>query len=189
MINYVYIIVEVGVNYNGWLDLVFQFCNVVKDVGVDVVKFQIWKIEKIVIWNVELVVYQENNIFDKIKLQFKMLKEFELSYDNFEVVKNYCDEIGIQFFFIFDEIDSLDFFCNFNLFFIKLGLGDVINIFFFCFVGSRYIDVVFFIGMLYFGDVEIVYCILIEVGVKSVFLFYCIINYLCFMYEVNFWVI
>ena len=43
--------------------------------------------EKIVTRNVELAVYQENNISDKTKSQFKMLKELELSYDNFEVVK------------------------------------------------------------------------------------------------------
>ena len=49
----------------------------------------------------------------------KMLKELELSYDNFEVVKNHCDEIGIQFLSTPDEIDSLDFLCNFNLPFIK----------------------------------------------------------------------
>lgn len=43
--------------------------------------------EKIVTRNAELAVYQENNISDKTKSQFKMLKELELSYDNFEVVK------------------------------------------------------------------------------------------------------
>lgn len=60
-----------------------------------------------------MAVYQENNISDKTKSQFKMLKELELSYDNFEVVKNHCDEIGIQFLSTPDEIDSLDFLCNF----------------------------------------------------------------------------
>ena len=39
----------------------------------------------------ELAVYQENNISDKTKSQFKMLKELELSYDNFEVVKNHWE--------------------------------------------------------------------------------------------------
>ena len=110
MINHVYIIAEAGVNHNGRLDLALQLCNAAKDAGADAVKFQTWKTEKIVTRNVELAVYQENNISDKTKSQFKMLKELELSYDNFEVVKNHCDEIGIQFLSTPDEIDSLDFF-------------------------------------------------------------------------------
>lgn len=97
MINHVYIIAEAGVNHNGRLDLALQLCNAAKDAGADAVKFQTWKTEKIVTRNAELAVYQENNISDKTKSQFKMLKELELSYDNFEVVKNHCDEIGIQF--------------------------------------------------------------------------------------------
>ena len=185
MINHVYIIAEAGVNHNGRLDLALQLCNAAKDAGADAVKFQTWKTEKIVTRNAELAVYQENNISDKTKSQFKMLKELELSYDNFEVVKNHCDEIGIQFLSTPDEIDSLDFLCNFNLPFIKLGSGDVTNIPFLRLVGSRHIDVVLSTGMSYLGDVEIAYRTLIEAGAKSVSLLHCTTNYLCPMHEVN----
>lgn len=184
MINHVYIIAEAGVNHNGRLDLALQLCNAAKDAGADAVKFQTWKTEKIVTRNAELAVYQENNISDKTKSQFKMLKELELSYDNFEVVKNHCDEIGIQFLSTPDEIDSLDFLCNFNLPFIKLGSGDVTNIPFLRLVGSRHIDVVLSTGMSYLGDVEIAYRTLIEAGAKSVLL-HCTTNYPCPMHEVN----
>ena len=185
MINHVYIIAEAGVNHNGRLDLALQLCNAAKDAGADAVKFQTWKTEKIVTRNAELAVYQENNISDKTKSQFKMLKELELSYDNFEVVKNHCDEIGIQFLSTPDEIDSLDFLCNFNLPFIKLGSGDVTNIPFLRLVGSRHIDVVLSTGMSYLGDVEIAYRTLIEAGAKSVALLHCTTNYPCPMHEVN----
>lgn len=114
-----------------------------------------------------------------------MLKELELSYDNFEVVKSHCDEIGIQFLSTPDEIDSLDFLCNFNLPFIKLGSGDVTNIPFLRLVGSRHIDVVLSTGMSYLGDVEIAYRTLIEAGAKSVSLLHCTTNYPCPMHEVN----
>ena len=185
MINHVYIIAEAGVNHNGRLDLALQLCNAAKDAGADAVKFQTWKTEKIVTRNAELAVYQENNISDKTKSQFKMLKELELSYDNFEVVKNHCDEIGIQFLSTPDEIDSLDFLCNFNLPFIKLGSGDVTNIPFLRLVGSRHIDVVLSTGMSYLGDVEIAYRTLIEAGAKSVSFLHCPTNYPCPMHEVN----
>ena len=184
MINHVYIIAEAGVNHNGRLDLALQLCNAAKDAGADAVKFQTWKTEKIVTRNAELAVYQENNISDKTKSQFKMLKELELSYDNFEVVKNHCDEIGIQFLSTPDEIDSLDFLCNFNLPFIKLGSGDVTNIPFLRLVGSRHIDVVLSTGMSYLGDVEIAYRTLIEAGAKSDSLLHCTTNYPSTQHEV-----
>lgn len=44
----VYIIAEAGVNHNGRLDLALRLCDVAKAAGVDAVKFQTWKTEKIV---------------------------------------------------------------------------------------------------------------------------------------------
>ena len=43
-----YIIAEAGVNHNGDLQLALQLCDAARAAGVDAVKFQTWKTEKIV---------------------------------------------------------------------------------------------------------------------------------------------
>ena len=49
-----YIIAEAGVNHNGNLDLAFRLCEEAKKAGVDAVKFQTWKTEKIVTCSAQL---------------------------------------------------------------------------------------------------------------------------------------
>lgn len=184
MTNHVYIIAEAGVNHNGRLDLALKLCDAARKAGADAVKFQTWKTEQIVTRNAALADYQENNISDKSKSQFEMLKELELSYDDFRTLKRHCDEIGIQFLSTPDG-DSLDFLCTLNLPFIKLGSGDVTNIPFLRLAGSRHIDVILSTGMSYLSDVETAYRTLIEAGARSVSLLHCTTNYPCPMNEVN----
>ena len=102
MIKHVYIIAEAGVNHNGRLDLALQLCDAAKEAGVDAIKFQTWKTELIISKNTEMADYQKNNL-DNDDSQYDMLKKLELSYDNFRLIKDYCDNIGIQFLSTADE--------------------------------------------------------------------------------------
>ncbi|MCQ2200476.1 MAG: N-acetylneuraminate synthase [Bacteroidales bacterium] len=181
----VYIIAEAGVNHNGRLDLALKLCDAAKEAGVDAVKFQTWKTEKIVTRTAELATYQHENISDKEQSQYDMLKALELSYNNFRIIKQYCDEIGIQFLSTPDEEESLDFLISLGIPFIKLGSGDVTNIPFLRIVGSRKMDVILSTGMSYLSDVDLAYRTLIEAGAKTVAILHCTTNYPCPMEEVN----
>ena len=57
----VYIIAEAGVNHNGKLDLALKLCDAAEEAGVDAVKFQTWKTEKIVTKSAAKAAYQEEN--------------------------------------------------------------------------------------------------------------------------------
>ncbi len=94
MINKVFIIAEAGVNHNGNIELAFQLCDAAKEAGVDAVKFQTWKTEKIVSKSALLAEYQEKNILGDIS-QYDMLKQLELSYDDFLKIRDHCLAIGI----------------------------------------------------------------------------------------------
>ena len=107
----VYIIAEAGVNHNGRLDLAIQLCDAAKAAGVDAVKFQTWKTELIIAKNTEMADYQKANL-NNDDTQFEMLKKLEMSYENFRIVKEHCDKIGIQFLSTADETESLDFLCG-----------------------------------------------------------------------------
>lgn len=182
--NKVYIIAEAGVNHNGRLDLALKLCDAAKEAGVDAVKFQTWKTEKIVTRSAAKAVYQEENTGNE-QSQYEMLKELELSYEDFDTINEYCKNIGIQFLSTPDEEDSLDFLCSLNLPFIKIGSGEVTNIPYLRVIGSRHQKVIISTGMSTLADVEKAYNTLLESGAKEVALLHCTTNYPCPYDEVN----
>ena len=131
-----YIIAEAGVNHNGRLDLAKELCLAAKNAGADCVKFQTWQTEKIITRSVAQADYQADNT-GRAESQFDMLKRLELSYDDFRAVKAYCDEIGIQFASTADEPDSLDFLLTLGIPFIKIGSGEIGNIPYLRYMGSK----------------------------------------------------
>lgn len=180
----VYIIAEAGVNHNGRLDLALKLCDAAKEAGVDAVKFQTWKTEKIVTHTAAKAAYQEENTGSE-QSQFEMLKELELSYDDFDTINGYCKKIGIQFLSTPDEEESLDYLCSLNLPFIKIGSGEVTNIPYLRVIGSRHQKVIISTGMSTLADVEKAYNTLMESGAKEVALLHCTTNYPCPYNEVN----
>ena len=180
----VYIIAEAGVNHNGRLDLALKLCDAAKEAGVDAVKFQTWKTEKIVTKSAAKAAYQEENTGCD-QSQFEMLKELELSYSDFEKINDYCKKIGVQFLSTPDEEESLDFLCSMNLPFVKIGSGEVTNIPYLRVIGSKHQKVVISTGMSTLADVEKAYNTLIESGAPEVALLHCTTNYPCPYDEVN----
>lgn len=182
--QHVYIIAEAGVNHNGRLDLALKLCDAAKAAGVDAVKFQTWKTELIITKGTKKAEYQEKNLNNDDD-QFTMLKKLELSYDNFQLVKQYCDEIGIQFLSTADETESIDFLVNLGMPFIKLGSGDITNIPYLRSVAKYGIPVILSTGMANLAQVAIAYDTLQEAGVKDISILHCTTNYPCPMNEVN----
>ena len=121
MNKHVYIIAEGGVNHNGSLELAYRLCEQAKEAGADAIKFQTWKTEKIVTRQAGLATYQEANINDKEESQYEMLKKLELSYKQFRKIREYCQNIGIEFISTPDEEESLEFLCELGMPFLKIG--------------------------------------------------------------------
>ena len=181
----VYIIAEAGVNHNGDINLAYKLCDAAKEAGVDAVKFQTWKTEKIVTKKALLAEYQEANIANKKASQYEMLKQLELSYDEFRKLKEHCDNIGIQFLSTPDTEEDTDFLLEIGMPLLKIGSGDVTNIPFLRIVGRNQKKVVLSTGMSTLADVEKAYNALIESGAPEVALLHCTTNYPCPYEEVN----
>ena len=182
--KHVYIIAEAGVNHNGSLDLALQLCDAAKEAGVDAVKFQTWKTELIITKGTKKAEYQEKNL-NNADDQFTMLKKLELSYENFNIVKEHCDKIGIQFLSTADETESLDFLLSLGMPFIKLGSGDITNIPYLRYVAKCNKPVILSTGMATLAQVATAYDTLIEAGAPSVSILHCTTNYPCPKKEVN----
>lgn len=179
-----FIIAEAGVNHNGDVNIAKELCLAAKNAGADCVKFQTWITEKIITQSVKQADYQAENTGLE-QSQFEMLKKLELTYDEFREVKKYCDEIGILFASTADEQDSLDFLLELGIPFIKIGSGDIGNISYLRYIGSKNCQVILSTGMSTLADVEKSVKALKEGGASDIKLLHCTTNYPCPVDTVN----
>lgn len=179
-----YIIAEAGVNHNGDVQIAKQLCLAAKNAGADAVKFQTWITDNIITKNVKQADYQAENT-GRNESQYEMLKKLELTFDQFREIKKYCDEIGIEFASTADDEESLDFLVDLGIPFIKVGSGDVGNISYLRYIGSKKRPVILSTGMSTLADVEVSLKALRDGGATDIKLLHCTTNYPCPFDSVN----
>lgn len=121
-----FIIAEAGINHNGKLRNAKKLVDAAVFAGADAVKFQTAKAEDVVIGTVRIADYAKKNI-GKNTTQLAMIKKLELSYDDFIILKQYCDKKGIIFLSTPHSFDAIDFLDDLVSAF-KFGSGDITNI-------------------------------------------------------------
>lgn len=124
----VYIIAEAGVNHNGSYDLALQLVDAAVECGADCIKFQMFRADKLVSRHAKLASYQDANTGSAHKTQYDMLKELELSDDEFRKLKDYCQDKNIDFLVTPFDHDSLAYLVEeLGQTLIKIGSGDMDN--------------------------------------------------------------
>lgn len=84
-----FIIAEAGANHNRNLEQAFKLCDVAKEAGANAVKFQTYSSETLYCQNTpNFAGYKDIN---------KLIKDIELPREWQKLIKDYCDEIGIEF--------------------------------------------------------------------------------------------
>tara|TARA_R110001592_G_scaffold21992_1_gene87977 strand:+ start:4113 stop:5114 length:1002 start_codon:yes stop_codon:yes gene_type:complete len=159
-----FIIAEAGVNHNGDISLAKQLIDVAVEAGVNAVKFQTWKTELLVTEEAEMAEYQKENTQQE-ESQFQMLKRLELSYANFEELKNYCDSKNIMFLSTPDEEQSATFLNSMQDIF-KIGSGELTNTPFLRHIAQFNKPIILSTGMGYLSEVEHALFTLIESGIS-----------------------
>lgn len=89
------VIAEAGVNHNGSLDRAREMVGVAASAGADYVKFQAFRAEKLVSRQAATAAYQKTNA--GISDQLSLLRDFELSLDDFAVLAKECRQARIGF--------------------------------------------------------------------------------------------
>lgn len=167
MNKHVLIIAEAGVNHNGSLELAKQLIDKAVDAGVDIIKFQTFKSEKLVSKAAKQADYQQRNIGKKDEGQFAMLKKLELSQADHEELIAYSNKKGIRFFSTAFDLDSIDYLHSLNMRLWKIPSGEITNYPYLRKIAQYQEPVILSTGMCELTDIEATLNVLLEFGVKK----------------------
>ena len=106
------IIAEIGINHNGSVSLAKKMIKAAKKCGADVVKFQ--------------NAYMED-LFQIKSKAYKISKKFELNYNDFKIIKKYCDKLNIEFMSTPYDLRSVDLLESLGVKRYKVASADVVD--------------------------------------------------------------
>lgn len=180
----VYIIAEAGVNHNGDINLAYELIDAAKTVGADAIKFQTFKTKNIVTADAEKADYQKINTGIRDN-QYDMLKKLELSFKEFMLLKDYCDEKRIDFLSSPFDHESIDFLSGIvNIF--KIPSGEITNYPYLKHIASKGKDIIMSTGMADLSETEKALDLILSVSDEiKITLLHCTSNYPAPFSEVN----
>lgn len=142
-----YIIVEAGVNHNGSLEMAKELVLVAKNAGADAIKFQTFKTENLVTKSAIQAAYQVDNL-GKVTTQYEMLKNLELTFEQFIVLKKYCEEQKIEFLSTPFDYVSVDFLVDtLQMDRVKISSGELTNAPFIFYIAKKKKPIILSTGM------------------------------------------
>lgn len=165
--KHVLIIAEAGVNHNGSLDIAKQLIDKAVEAGVDIIKFQTFKSEKLVSKSAKQAEYQQRNIGKKDESQLAMLKKLELSPSDHEELMDYCREKGIRFFSTAFDLDSIEYLHSLNLGLWKIPSGEITNYPYLRKIAQYHEPIILSTGMCELSDIEATLKVLVGFGVRK----------------------
>lgn len=122
----VYIMAEAGVNHNGSLNTAKKLVDTAVTCGVDAVKFQTFKADNLVTKQAQKARYQIEN-GAKGETQLEMIKQLELSFNQFIELHDYCKAVKTNFVSTPFDMDSIEFLTTLDMPFWKIASGDITN--------------------------------------------------------------
>jgi N,N'-diacetyllegionaminate synthase len=166
MVNKTFIIAEAGVNHNGNIEIAKKMIEVAKECGADAIKFQTFKAEKVISKYAPKAEYQKQTT-GEIDSQLEMVKKLELSFDDFIVLKEYCDKLNIMFLSTPFDFESIDFLDDLGLEIFKIPSGEITNLPYLEKIGKLGKKVILSTGMADLGEIEDALDILTSCGTKK----------------------
>jgi N,N'-diacetyllegionaminate synthase len=185
--NKVIIIAEAGVNHNGDIELAKKLIDVAVDAGVDYVKFQTFKSERLVSKIAQKAAYQIENTQDAVESQLQMLKKLELSnYQHFELIQ-YCNNKNISFFSTAFDLESLSFLKELGLNIVKIPSGEITNLPYLRKAATLFKEVIISTGMSSMLEIEEALDVFLQAGIlkNDITILHCNTEYPTPMSDVN----
>jgi N,N'-diacetyllegionaminate synthase len=159
------IIAEAGVNHNGSVKLAKKMIDEAVNAGVDYIKFQTFKAEKLVSVYAEKADYQKTttNIDEN---QFEMIKKLELDIDAHKKLFQYCTKKQIKFISTPFDLDSIDFLFDLGVELFKIGSGEITNYPYLKKIAQKGLPIILSTGMSKLSEVEDAIDVLLKNGLQ-----------------------
>lgn len=181
------IIAEAGVNHNGSIENAFKLIDTAVDAGVDYVKFQTFKADKLVSVKAKKADYQIDNTKNAAETQLEMLQKLELSEDDHEKLINYCKEKNVQFFSTAFDLASLQYLSTIGLDMVKIPSGEITNLPYLRLAAKLFDKVVLSTGMATLEDIRSALNVFLDAGIAkdNITILHCNTEYPTQMPDVN----
>lgn len=172
----VFVIGEIGVNHNGSVDMARRLVDAAAEAGADAVKFQTFRAEEVLTPQAEMADYQSQNL-GKSGTQLDMVRQLELSPDDFHCLKGHCDAAGIAFLSTpFDE-GSADLLAELDVGAFKVSSGDLTHLGFLAKLAGFGKPIILSTGMGNLGEIEEALEAIEAAGDPEVALLHCVSDY------------
>ena len=180
------IIAEAGVNHNGDVAIAKKLIDAAVEAGVDAVKFQTFKAEKVVSAYAPKAKYQKNTTA-KDESQLEMIKKLELDTEAHRVLIDYCTEKNIRFLSTPFDLESIDLLNKLGLEVLKIPSGEITNLPYLRKIGSLKKKIIMSTGMAKLGEIENALETLTSSGtqLRNITVLHCNSEYPTFFEDVN----
>lgn len=180
-----FIIAEAGVNHNGELEKARALVDVAADSGADVVKFQTYRPEDVVIEKGEMAEYQKRNL-GEVTSQLEMIRGFWLDERFYPEIIKRCKERNIIFMSTpHGGKKSVDFLETLNVPAYKVGSGDLTNYILLNRIAKTGKPIILSSGMATLDEVKAAVAYIRSKGNNRIAVLHCTTNYPCPPEEVN----
>jgi N,N'-diacetyllegionaminate synthase len=181
-----FIIAEVGVNHNGFVSFAKKLIDVAAEAGVDAVKFQTFKADKLVSRTAQKAEYQKQTTASE-ESHYEMIKKLELDENAHRELIGYCERKKVIFLSTPFDLDSIDMLKNFGIPIFKIPSGEITNLPYLRHIGSIGRKVILSTGMADLGEIEGALNILTKEGLPrdKITILHATTEYPCPMEEVN----
>ena len=172
----VLIIAEAGVNHNGNLDLALKMVDEAKRAGADIVKFQTAIPEKVISKYADKAEYQKKTTGNE-ESQLEMCKRIHLKLSDYDIIKKYCEEVGIEFLSTPFDLESIDYLEKLGLRLWKIPSGEITNLPYLIKIAKTGKRIIMSTGMAELNEVEEAVNVLKENGAGEITLLHCTTEY------------
>ena len=185
--NKTIIIAEAGVNHDGDIETAKRLIDVASDAGVDYVKFQTFKAERLVSPSAQKAKYQIKNDTSNDDSQLNMLKKLELSDADHKELISYCKSKKIKFFSTAFDDEGVSYLSSLNFDMLKIPSGELTNFPYLRAIAKTGLPVILSTGMANIDEIEKTINILVSYGTKKseITVLHCNTEYPTPMIDVN----